>query len=156
MEGSGVLPIPDPPLGKPTRAPLGVATVAHTGAGVSMGGELCKPRIPLPSKSSKDSARGLSEQVLSRYGTPGEVLTDQGWESMCKFEILLGKHEITHRLVSREHPQSNGFAERMVQTTKRALRNCLLDGGAKDSDELLPYVAMGYKMSKQKAVAYSP
>ena len=34
--------------------------------------------VPLPSKSSRDSARGLLEGVLSRYGAPGEILTDQG------------------------------------------------------------------------------
>ena len=32
--------------------------------------------IPLPSKSSKDVARALLEGVLSRYGAPGEILTD--------------------------------------------------------------------------------
>ena len=39
---------------------------------------------------------------------------------------------------------------------KRALRKCLLDGGGKDKDELLPYVAMGYRMSKKKSLRYSP
>ena len=112
--------------------------------------------IPLPSKSSKDSARGLLEGVLSRYGAPGEILTDQGREFIGEFQTLLNQHEITHRLSSREHPQSDGLAERMVQTMKRSLRKCLLDGGGKDWDELLPYIAMGYRMSKQKSVGYSP
>ena len=112
--------------------------------------------IPLPSKSSRDSARGLLEGVLSRYGAPGVILTDQGPEFEGDFQTLLAKHEITHRLSSREHPQSDGLAERMVQTMKRALRKCLLDGGGKEWDELLPYIAMGYRMSKQKAVGYSP
>ena len=75
---------------------------------------------------------------------------------MGEFQTLLNKHEITHRLASREHPQSDGLAERMVQTMKRALRKCLLDGGGVDWDELLPYIAMGYRMTKQKAVGYSP
>ena len=39
---------------------------------------------------------------------------------------------------------------------KRALRKCLCDGGGADWDQILPYVAMGYRMSKQKAVGYSP
>ena len=33
--------------------------------------------IPLPSKSSKDSARGFLKGILGRYRAPGEVLTDQ-------------------------------------------------------------------------------
>ena len=112
--------------------------------------------IPLPSKSSRDAARGLLDGVLSRYGAPGEILTDQGREFQGDFQTLLAKHEITHRLASREHPQSDGLAERMVQTMKRALRKCLCDGGGEDWDQILPYVAMGYRMSKQKAVGYSP
>ena len=112
--------------------------------------------VPLPFKNSKDSARGLLKNVLVRYGAPGEILTDQGKEFQGEFNTLLAQHEITHRLASREHPQADGLAERMVQTMKRALRKCLMDGGGKEWDELLPYIAMGYRMSKQKAVGYSP
>ena len=39
---------------------------------------------------------------------------------------------------------------------KRSLRKCLLDGGGEDRDELLPYIAMGYRMSRQKALGYNP
>ena len=94
--------------------------------------------IPLPSKSSKDAVRALLDCVLSRYGAPGEVLTDQGREFQGELQTLLAAHEITHRLSSIEHPQSDGLAERMVQTMKMGLRKCLLDGGGKEWDELLP------------------
>ena len=112
--------------------------------------------IPLPSKYSKDAAKALLDGVLSRYGAPGEVLTDQGREFQGEFQTLLAAHEITHRMSSREHPQSDGLAERMVQTMKIGLRKCLLNGGGKEWDELLPYIAMGYRMTKQKSLGYSP
>ena len=70
---------------------------------------------------------------------------------MGDFKTLLKKYEITHRLASREHPQSGRPAERMVQTMKPALRKCLLSGGGVEWDELLPYIGMG-----QKAVGYIP
>ena len=60
--------------------------------------------IPLPSKSSKDAARALLDGVLSRYGAPGEILTDQGREFQGEFQTLLSQHEITHRLASRDNP----------------------------------------------------
>ena len=45
----------------------------------------------------------------------------------------------------------------MVQTIKRGLRRCPVDGSwGLEWDDLLPYVAMGYKMSKQKALGFSP
>ena len=47
--------------------------------------------IPLPSKAARDSARGLLEGVLSRYGAPGEILTDQGKEFDREFQTLLSK-----------------------------------------------------------------
>ena len=59
---------------------------------------------------------------MSRYGAPGEVVTDRGGEFQAEFDVLLTKHEIAHRLASREHPQADGLAERMVQTMKRSLR----------------------------------
>ena len=39
---------------------------------------------------------------------------------------------------------------------KRSLRKSLCDGGGLRWDELLPYVAMGYIMSTQKSLGYSP
>ena len=39
---------------------------------------------------------------------------------------------------------------------KRSLRKSLCDGGGLRWDELLPYVAMGYRMSTQKSLGYSP
>ena len=99
--------------------------------------------IPLPSKSFKDFAPGIPKGVPSPYRAPGEILTDPGREFMGEFQTLLPKHEITHWLSSREHPQSDGLAERVVQTMKPAPRKCLLDGGGEDWDELPPYIAMG-------------
>ena len=56
----------------------------------------------------------------------------------------MAKQEITHRLTSREHPQSDGLTERMVQTLKQSLRRCLLDQSwGVPWDDILPYVAMG-------------
>ena len=89
--------------------------------------------------------------MLSRYGAPREVLTDRGGEFQAEFDDLLTKHEITHRLASRDHPQTDGLAN-----MKRSLRKSLCDGGGLRWDELLPYVAMGYKMSTHKSLRYSP
>ena len=70
--------------------------------------------VPVPSKSSAGVARAFLEGVLSRYGALGEVITDQGGEFQGEFHTLLSKHEITHRIASRDHPQSDGLAKRMV------------------------------------------
>ena len=64
---------------------------------------------------------------------------------------------MTHRVTSRDNPQADGLAERMVQTLKQSLRRCLLDQTwGLPWDEILPYVAMGYRISKQRSTGYSP
>ena len=70
--------------------------------------------IPLPSKCAKDATRALLEGVLSRFGAPAEIITNQGGKFKGEFQTLLAQQEITHRLASREHPQSDGLAKRMV------------------------------------------
>ena len=83
--------------------------------------------IPLPSKSSAHVARAFLENIISRYGVPAVVLTDQGTEFQGEFQSLLSKQQITHRVASKENPQADGLAERMVQTLKQTLRRCLMD-----------------------------
>ena len=59
-------------------------------------------------------------------------------------------------MASREHPQSDGLAERMVQKMKNGLQKTLLTQHRDDWDLLLPYVAMGYRMTQQSSLGYSP
>jgi transposase InsO family protein len=77
--------------------------------------------VPIPEKSSFYLAAAL-KGVLTRFGAPAEVLTNQGEEFQGEFAALLQKLLIDHRTTSRNHPQSDGLAERMVQVVKEALR----------------------------------
>lgn len=43
--------------------------------------------IPLPSKASTNVARAFLENILSRYGVPGVVLTDQGLNLKVNFRL---------------------------------------------------------------------
>ena len=89
-------------------------------------------------------------------GALAEVVTDQGSEFRGEFHDVLTHFKIDHRLASRQHPQEDGLSERMVQTMKHGLRKTLLERAATDWDLVLPYVAMGYKMTQRKALGYSP
>jgi hypothetical protein len=77
--------------------------------------------VSIPEKLSFYTAAAL-KGVLTRFGAPAEVLTDQGEEFQGEFAALLQKLLIDHRTTSRDHPQSDGLAERMVQVVKEALR----------------------------------
>lgn len=88
--------------------------------------------------------------MLSRFGVLAEVLTDQKLEFLGEFQALCEQAMIDHRTTSRDHPVADGLAERMVQTIKKGLRKySLRKGHHGDWDLQLPWIAMGYRFSKQ-------
>jgi putative transposase len=78
----------------------------------------------------ENSARILKE-AIDRYGYPKQLLTDHGTQFVslpkegCQkpeptaFQKLLEEYKIQHIKARVKHPQSNGKAERLVQTLKR-------------------------------------
>lgn len=113
---------------------------------------------PLPDKASRHTAQVFLERVLSVWGAPAVVLTDQGREFEGDFDFLCHRALVDHRTTSRDHPEADGLAERMVQTTKEALRKfSLARGHHRDWDLSLPWLSMGYNFSRQASLAqFSP
>ena len=114
--------------------------------------------VALLDKFSEGAAYAFLDRVLSRFGAPAEVLTDQGREFLGEFQSLLEQTYVDHRTTSRDHLEADGLAERMVQIVKRALRKYGLQRGhTGDWDLQLPWLAMGYRFSKQASLAsFSP
>jgi hypothetical protein len=110
--------------------------------------------VTLPDKSSHSTNQAFLQQVLSRFGACAECLTDQGSEFKGEFQDLLEHALIDHQRTSRDHPQANGLAERMVQTCKKKLRKICLTRNKEDWDLALPYIAMGYRMSKHASLSH--
>lgn len=110
--------------------------------------------VALPEKSSHSTSQAFLHTVLSRFGSCAEVLTDQGTEFRGEFQDLLDQALIDHRRTSQDHPQANGLAERLVQTTKVSLRKICLQHGKDKWDLMLPYVAMGYRMSRHASLGH--
>jgi hypothetical protein len=109
--------------------------------------------VALPDKFSEGTAYSFLDHVLSRFGAPTEVLTDQGREFFGAFQTLCEQAMIDHRTTSRDHPEADGLAECMVQTVKRGLRKYSLKKGHHgDWDLQLPWLAMGYRFSKQASL----
>lgn len=105
--------------------------------------------MALPQNSSKLAALAFLDRVLARFGAPTEFLTNQGCEFLGIFQALCTKALIDYRTTSRDHLKADGLAERMVQTVKRGLRKYgLLQGGDRDWDVMIPWIAMGYRFSR--------
>jgi site-specific DNA-cytosine methylase len=111
--------------------------------------------IPLRDKTASETAAAFA-QVLCRFGAPAEVVTDGGGEFQGEFDVLLSSCFIDHRVTSPHHPQANGLAERIVQVTKRGLRKLCESKGTAQWDDELPWVALGYRCSKQSSTGFSP
>jgi transposase InsO family protein len=77
--------------------------------------------VALLDKSSHNTNHVFLQQVLSRFGAYVECFTNQGSEFRGEFQDLLDHALIDHRRISRDHPQADGLAERMVQTYKKGL-----------------------------------
>jgi transposase InsO family protein len=113
--------------------------------------------IAMPDKSAETTAYAFLSNVLGRYASCAEVVTDQGSEFLGAFHNLLEECMIDHRTTSTNHPQAYGLAERCVRSIKMALAKCVLDVGTLQQwDEQLQWIALGYRASKQAASGLSP
>jgi hypothetical protein len=114
--------------------------------------------VALPDKFSEGAAYSFLDCVLSHFGAPVGVLTDQGREFLGEFQTLCEQAMIDHRTTSRDHPEVDGLTEPMVQTMKRGLRKYSLKKGHHgDWDLQLLWIALGYRFSKHACLAsFSP
>ncbi len=72
-----------------------------------------------------------------------------------EFQNLFDHVFIDHRRTSRDHPQANdGLVKRMVQTCKKGLRKICFIKNKENWDLALPYIAMGYRMSKHASLSH--
>ena len=77
------------------------------------------------------------KKIFARYGIPEEVISDNGsqysntrnlFDSTHDFKVFAKEWGFKHTTSSPECPQSNGAAERAVQTAKRILKKASADG----------------------------
>lgn len=77
------------------------------------------------------------KKIFARYGIPQEVISDNGsqysntrnlFDSTHQFKVFAKEWGFKHTTSSPEYPQSNGAAEKAVQTAKRILKKADADG----------------------------
>jgi hypothetical protein len=70
--------------------------------------------VALADKSSHSTIHVFLQQVPSRFGACDECFTNQGLEFKGQFQDLLDHVFIDHYRTSKDYPEANGLAERMV------------------------------------------
>ena len=93
-----------------------------------------------------------------RYGLPAWLTSDNGTEFAGVFRHQIERFGIVKKFVvctSTYHPQSNGAAERLVQTLKTLLA-AEVAGTMHNWPALLPQVRMEYMQRRHAVTGYSP
>ncbi|KRX62859.1 Transposon Tf2-9 polyprotein [Trichinella sp. T9] len=78
--------------------------------------------IPISEMSTRTVIEEL-RQLFATHGLPNTIVSDNAAQfASAEFQQFLKRGEIRHARIAPFHPASNGQAERMVRTTKEALR----------------------------------
>jgi hypothetical protein len=85
--------------------------------------------MPIKDKAPTTTRDAFVAAVLTRFGSPAEIVTDRGGEFESEFAQTLSERFIDHITTSAYHPQSDGLAERLVQTMKYGLKKHILASG---------------------------
>ena len=75
--------------------------------------------VPIKTNDYKIAVKFLKESIISRFGAPRAVISDNGSHLYNRaFEALMRKYLITHKLSMVYHPQTNG----QVEVTNRQIK----------------------------------
>ena len=100
---------------------------------------------PVPNHTALTVADKLVNELISRFGVPLEIHTDQGREfESILFSRLCEVLEVKKTRTTPYHPQSDGLVERFNRTLLQML-SIYVNKYNSDWDEQLPFVLMAYR-----------
>ena len=111
---------------------------------------------PLPDQEAYSVAEVLVRELVSRFGVPLSIHSDQGrnfestlFQEMCK---LLG---IEKTRTTPLHPQSDGMVERFNRTLEAQLSK-FVEENQRNWDVLVPLMMMAYRSAVHDSTGYTP
>lgn len=105
--------------------------------------------VQLSSKSAQEIIRQLAN-IFARHGVPEMVISDNNPFNSAAYLTFAQEWGFETKFTSPHFPQSNGHAERTVQTIKNMLRKC------KDENSSLNYALLQYRNTPLPDTGYSP
>lgn len=112
--------------------------------------------LPVPDQTAHTSAKHLVDEVISRFGCPLDLHSDQGrnYESRLLKEVcdLL---EIRKTRTTPRHPQCNGQTERFNRTLIQMIKAFIKDD-QRDWDQHLGCLAAAYRSSQHETTGFTP
>ena len=111
---------------------------------------------PMPNQEAITVADILVTEVVSRFGVPVSIHSDQGrnFESLLIAEMcsLLG---VEKTRTTPLHPESDGMVERFNRTLEAQL-SMFVDKNHRDWDTLVPLMMMAYRSAVHDTTGYTP
>ena len=112
--------------------------------------------VPLRNKEAVTVARALSDVVLSRYGLPMQLLSDNGKEfDNCLMSELCRLLEIEKLRTTAYKASTNGGVERFHRTLNAMIAKVVAEN-QRNWDEMLPSVMAAYRSSRHEATGFTP
>ena len=113
--------------------------------------------IPMKTITAEEVIKKLWIHWISKFGIPERIHSDRGTNFTSNLFVehcrALGI-EKTH--TSPYYPQSNGLTERLFKTIKPMISAVMEERNILDWSEVLPFVELGIRTTKQKTTKYSP
>ena len=112
--------------------------------------------IPMENQKAQTIATHLVKEVITKYGAPETVLTDQGTNFLSKLIQEICNHfKIKQMRTTSYHPQTDGLVERFNRTLCDML-SCYVNKEPETWDMYLPFVTLAYNTSKQTSINNCP
>jgi ribonuclease HI len=103
---------------------------------------------------AKQVSRFFQKNIITRYGVPSEVISDNGTQFMGEFASLMSKYRVKHHKSSPYRPQTNGAVEAANKNLKKILSKMIDEG--KSWAEKLPLALWAYRTSVRSSTGMTP
>ena len=111
---------------------------------------------PVESYSSEVAAKFIYENIITRFGCPLTLISDQGLHFINKtIASLTEQFKIEHRRSTTYHPQSNGVIEAFNKTLTRGLTK-IYNVDKDERDEKIPTVLWVYRITYKQSTGQTP
>lgn len=112
--------------------------------------------LAVPDQTAATASKALIECIVSRYGIPDQLHSDQGRQFESEiFKNLCSRLGINKTRTTPYHPSGNGNVERSNRTIKEMLRH-FVNSYQNDWDFYLPIVLLAIRSSQHSSTKFSP
>ena len=112
--------------------------------------------IATPHNDSKTVQKFLKKNIFTRFGVPREIISDEGKHFNNRLIVAtIKKLDITHRIATAYHPQTNGQAEISNRELKQILEK-VVNPSRKDWSNHLDDALWAYRTAYKTPLGTSP